>query len=221
MRKLCCKRWHKRKRYVWKELRWSSVTYAQECPLNFFSTEDKSLSEIISVKKFVEFCKWVDLNLTWSPCIYSEFCKYCWIKIMYSDIKFINCASCLLLRIFFSFVTAHKRSCGKVMFLHLSVSHSVHGGGGRVCHTHTPAMHAPWHVHPLAHMPPWHAHPLLHMPPPCHACPPATPVPCHAHSPAIHAPCHACPHDMRSMSGRYASYLNAFLFQNADVRYIR
>ena len=26
--------------------------------------------------------------------------------------------------------TARKRSCGKVMFLHLSVSHSVHGGGG-------------------------------------------------------------------------------------------
>ena len=25
---------------------------------------------------------------------------------------------------------ARKRSCGKVMCLHLSVSHSVHGGGG-------------------------------------------------------------------------------------------
>ena len=28
------------------------------------------------------------------------------------------------------FITAHKRSCGKVLFLHLSVSHSVHRGGG-------------------------------------------------------------------------------------------
>ena len=95
-------------------------------------------------------------------------------------------------------------------------------GVGGVCATHTPlpcmppGMYTPWHI-----CPPWHAHPLLHMPPPCHACPLATPVPCHAHSPAMHAPCHACPNDMRSMSGRYASYLNAFLFQNADVRYIR
>ena len=29
-------------------------------------------------------------------------------------------------------VTIRKRSCGKVMFLHLSVSHSVHWGGGGV-----------------------------------------------------------------------------------------
>ena len=28
------------------------------------------------------------------------------------------------------FITARKRSCGKVMFLHLSVSHSVNGGRG-------------------------------------------------------------------------------------------
>ena len=27
-------------------------------------------------------------------------------------------------------VTVRKRSCGKVMFLHLSVSHSLHGGRG-------------------------------------------------------------------------------------------
>ena len=30
----------------------------------------------------------------------------------------------------FTIFTALKRSCGKVMFLHLSVSYSVHGGGG-------------------------------------------------------------------------------------------
>ena len=29
----------------------------------------------------------------------------------------------------FLFITGRKRSCGKVMFLHLSVSHSVHNGG--------------------------------------------------------------------------------------------
>ena len=40
--------------------------------------------------------------------------------------------------------TVRKRSCGKAMFLHLSVSHSVHGGGG-VC---LPS--ACWDTHPRA-----------------------------------------------------------------------
>ena len=30
-----------------------------------------------------------------------------------------------------AFITVRNSSCGKVMFLHMSVSHSVHGGGGR------------------------------------------------------------------------------------------
>ena len=33
-----------------------------------------------------------------------------------------------------AFFTALKRSCGKVMFLHLSVNHSVHGGVSVWCH---------------------------------------------------------------------------------------
>ena len=33
-----------------------------------------------------------------------------------------------LVSFFRSLITARKQSCGKVMFLHLSVSHSVHGG---------------------------------------------------------------------------------------------
>ena len=42
-------------------------------------------------------------------------------------------------------MTFHKRSCGKVMFLHLSASHSVHGG---VClsawwDAHHPGRHPP------------------------------------------------------------------------------
>ena len=37
--------------------------------------------------------------------------------------------------------TVRKRSCGKVMFLHLSVSHSVHRGGGAVIHP--PGRHNP------------------------------------------------------------------------------
>ena len=57
--------------------------------------------------------------------------------------------------------------CGKVMFLHLSVSHFVHRG--RACIPHTP-----YHACPLPHTPP-----AMH--PPCHA------------PPAMHDPCHACP----------------------------
>ena len=52
------------------------------------------------------------------------------------------------------FFTARKRSCGKVMFLYLSVSHSV----------------LPRTL-PLPHMPPCHPRPLPHMPV-CHASPP-------------------------------------------------
>ena len=37
-----------------------------------------------------------------------------------------------------SFITANKRSCGKVMFLHLSLSHSFHRGG----------VHPPWQTLP-------------------------------------------------------------------------
>ena len=92
--------------------------------------------------------------------------------------------------------TVHKRSCGKVMFVHLSVSNSVHRGV--VCPVHagihppgqTPPHHSPKHTplrstsmepHPIsqAHTPrstpgttpssPWkhtHPHPLEAHPPP-------------------------------------------------------
>ena len=40
-------------------------------------------------------------------------------------------------------ITVRKRSCGKVMFLHLSVSHSIHGRGGGVC------LSARWDTHLL------------------------------------------------------------------------
>ena len=56
-----------------------------------------------------------------------------------------------------------QRSCGKVMFLHLSVSHSVHRGRA-------------WHAHPATHTP-------LPCLPPCHTCPTS-----HACPPATHAP---------------------------------
>ena len=97
--------------------------------------------------------------------------------------------------------------CGKVMFLHASVCHSVHGGGGATCHTH-----------PLPYMPP-----AMHTP--CHTHPPAMHDPCHTHNPVMHAPCHArplpcppppatnAPTAIWSMSRRYASYWNASMFK--------
>ena len=80
------------------------------------------------------------------------------------------------------YVYRPQRSCGKVMFLHLSVSHSVHRGGlplvqGDVCHTHpwadTPradislARHSPWPDTPLlARHPPLGQTPHLSQTPP-------------------------------------------------------
>ena len=48
-----------------------------------------------------------------------------------SGIENENCLRCL------SFITARKRSCGKVMFLHVSVILFT-AGGGVVCHKHPP-----------------------------------------------------------------------------------
>ena len=47
------------------------------------------------------------------------------------------------------------------------------------------------------------------------ACRPRAP-PCHACPPAMHTPCYVLPvyYDMRSMSGRYKSYWNAFLLHS-------
>ena len=47
-------------------------------------------------------------------------------------------------------ISARNRSYGKVMFLHLSVSHSVHRGG--------------WQTHPLGSHPPGQTHPLSRQP---------------------------------------------------------
>ena len=47
------------------------------------------------------------------------------------------------------FITARKRSCGKVMFLHLSVSHSVHRGGISLTETPSPDIDPPRDTPPL------------------------------------------------------------------------
>ena len=54
----------------------------------------------------------------------------------------------------------------------------------------------------------WHAHPL-----PRHACPPWQAYPRHAHTPGGY-------YEMRSMSGRYTSYWNAFLYELQPIRNI-
>ena len=73
-----------------------------------------------------------------------------------------------------------------------------------------------WAMHPLLHTLPCHAYlPLSHTHP-CHACPLPTamhaPLPCTP--PATHAP--PGYYEMRSMSGRYASYWNALLFHKMN-----
>ena len=64
-----------------------------------------------------------------------------------------------------------QRSCGKVMFLHLSVSHSVHEGVSASVHAgihppgrYTRSRYTPRQVHPPG-TPPWQGHPLADTPP--------------------------------------------------------
>ena len=96
--------------------------------------------------------------------------------------------NCLFLSVFNKacpcFLPPANEVCGEVMFLHASAILFTWGWGVR-------ATHAPRHACPPAMHPPRHTCPLPHMPPPCHAPPPM----------------------IRSMSARYASYWNAFLFK--------
>ena len=94
--------------------------------------------------------------------------------------------------------TVRKRSCGKVMYLHLSVSNSVHGGCIPACTGQTPPPQN--HTLPETHLP-LEAHSLEAHPPWKHTLPEA-----HTHTPEAHPP----PDD--HCSGQYASYWNAFLF---------
>ena len=84
-------------------------------------------------------------------------------------------------------ITVRKRSCGKVMFLHLSVSHSVHGG----CISQHALGQTPPPQCMLIHTHPWQVHAGIHTPCPVHA---------RKHPPPGGDCC-----------GRYASYWNVFL----------
>ena len=56
-----------------------------------------------------------------------------------------------------SIFTVRKRSCGKVLFLHLSVSHSVHRGVSAPVHA---GIHTPLGRHPSPRQTPLSRHPL-------------------------------------------------------------
>ena len=94
-----------------------------------------------------------------------------------------------------SFIVTVRNEVAKVMFLHLSVSHSVHRGGLPQCMlgcnppepgTPPPGSRHPPHQHPLEQTPPRTRHPP-------------------DQAPTLPADGYCC--------GRYASYWNAFLFQ--------
>ena len=112
------------------------------------------------------------------------------------DIRHLRTASggesLYLVTVFLSFSVFYRpqRSCGKVMFLHLTVSHSVHRGQGDLCQgdpspldKDLPRTGTPLDRHPLDRKP------SLDRDPPSRQRPP--------HTVTI---------------GRYASSLNAFLF---------
>ena len=87
-----------------------------------------------------------------------------------------------------SFITVHKRSCGIVMFLHMSV---ILFTGGYIPACITGPMTPPWaDTLPLGQ------------------------TPLGRHPPGRHPSSEDTPLDVRSMSGRYASYWNAFLLWN-------
>ena len=87
-------------------------------------------------------------------------------------------------KIILSFVTARKCSCGKVMFLHLSVSHSVRGGWCAPPRQTPPPPGRHSQAEPRRQTPPRHTYPLDRH-----------------------------PLRDGHWSGRYASYWNAFLLK--------
>ena len=109
-------------------------------------------------------------------------------------------------------------SCGKIMFLHLSISHSVHRG----CVWWT----SPWADAPLAGTPPPQADTTTRQTPPLADTPQAR-TPKQAPLPGRHPTGETLPGQTSPSpwalhghcSGRYASYWNAFLFDKFDLNF--
>ena len=123
----------------------------------------------------------------------------------------------------------------KVMFLHLSVSHSVHRGEylGQVPprQVHPQGRYTPQAGTPPSRYTPWQVHPQAGTPqagtPPKQVHPLGRYTPGQVHPPGRHTPPGTNPgqvpppsryYEIRSMSGRYASYWNAFLFRTVFER---
>ena len=115
--------------------------------------------------------------------------------------------------------------------------------GGHACHAHPPLRithapclpathaHLPCHAHPQATYAPLpHTPPAMPAPPPHMPASPAMHTPWATHPPrpctppVTHAPLPCIPprhYDMWSMSGRYASYWNAFLYQVRTLTHLK
>ena len=107
-----------------------------------------------------------------------------------------------------SVITVRKRSCRKVMFLHLFVSYSVHSG--------CVSQHALGQTPPLEQTSPCR-HPRLDRHPPRQTPPSGQTSPPADTSLGRHPPCSVYagiqpPPPVGHCCGRYASYWNAFLF---------
>ena len=107
-------------------------------------------------------------------------------------------------------ITARKRSCGKVMFLQVSVILLTGGGvGGWVSQDALQAPPPPQMENPPMENPPGWRTPLDGEPPPDGEPPDGEP-PRMENPPGWRTP-------PRSMCGRYASYWNAFLFNRMNI----
>ena len=131
--------------------------------------------------------------------------------------KYIIAPTSLHFKSSYTIFTVRKQSCRKVMFLHLSVSHSVHGGCITACTGQTPLLDR--HTLLGRHPPPRPVHAGIHTPLPNACWDTHTPAQCmlwyillpnacwDTHTPGIH-PSSQDDH----CSGWYTSYWNAILY---------
>ena len=128
---------------------------------------------------------------------------------------------------FTSLCSAHfyhpKRSCGKGMFLHLSVSHSVDRGIWQTPQADTPSRRTLLGRHPTWQMPPWADTPWSRQPPGRHPLQPNTPLGRHPARQTLprQTPPAQCMLGYMPPGGHcagwYTSYWNAFLFFNISL----
>ena len=170
---------------------------------------------------------------------YQFFDAFMWRIIMYLFCC-MNLSFIFVALMYASFVTGRNEVVAKVIFLHLSVIHSVHRGGLPQCmlgyHPLPPQSRPPWEQmpprsrHPPEQTPPrpdppWEQTPSLPSPPeqtppgtrppgtkPPGPDPPGPDTPQDQTPPGSRHPPREADCSIRSTSGRYASYWNAFLF---------